>query len=151
MANKKLILMRSKSGGGKTTLANKIKEENSKEKIYTAILSTDDFWGQGYDFNPNLLGKAHAWNQNRAKEALTAGVACVIIDNTNTTWKECKPYVLMAKEFGYKVEQAIPEPVSIEVAFQRNVHGVPLDVVRKQEARFESFESVQEKIGKIYE
>lgn len=55
--NKKLILCRALPGAGKTTLANKLKDEN------TVLCSADDFFefDTGYHIDFNLLSIAHKY------------------------------------------------------------------------------------------
>lgn len=82
------------------------------------IFSTDDYWYQvvkpdkpdEYSFNMALLGKAHKWNQDRAKKAMDDGVPLIIIDNTNTVASEPRPYVEHGELRGYEI--LIEEPTS---------------------------------------
>jgi uridine kinase len=69
-----------KKGSGKSTLSNKIIEENGEGKIF----STDEyFMKEGkYVFDGKSIGKAHQWNQKRAFEAMKQGESIIIIDNT---------------------------------------------------------------------
>ncbi|KAI4875401.1 hypothetical protein NFI96_006312 [Prochilodus magdalenae] len=102
-----LVLMRGVPGSGKSTLAKKILSSGPNG----LILSTDDYFFQEdrYSFDPALLGKAHDWNQRRARDAMLSGCSPVIIDNTNVQAWEMKPYVTLALEFGYRVEFAEPD------------------------------------------
>lgn len=108
----KLIVMRGLPSSGKSTRAKILAGENG------LVFSTDDFFYQveesfapnKYSFNPNRLGEAHRWNQRRAFEAMESGVEVVVIDNTNTTKKEPKPYIEKAQELG--ISFFIEEPDS---------------------------------------
>lgn len=140
---KKLILMRGIPGSGKSTLAKELAKQAPNSKIY----STDDlFMVDGvYKFKPSKLGKFHKENQKRADDAMTKGVELVIIDNTNTTLWEMKPYIKSAKKHGYEIECAIPQTewaFDAEICFEKNTHGVPLDVIRKMIARFQKIEDI---------
>ncbi|XP_062329551.1 NEDD4-binding protein 2-like 2 isoform X1 [Osmerus eperlanus] len=133
-----LILMRGVPGSGKSTLA--------KELLSTGpsglVLSTDDYFSeeQDYLYDPSLLGKAHDWNHNRAKEAMQKGSSPVIIDNTNLQAWEMKPYVKLAVERGYSVLFHEPatswkcDPVELE---RRNKHGVSREKIAQMLDRFE--------------
>ncbi|XP_036392971.1 NEDD4-binding protein 2-like 2 [Megalops cyprinoides] len=133
-----LILMRGVPGSGKSTLAKKLLSSGPNG----LILSTDDYFSQvdGYAYDPSLLGHAHDWNQNRAREAMDDGRSPVIIDNTNIQAWEMKPYVKMALQRGYNVEFCEPDtswkldPVELE---KRNKHGVSRQKIAQMLERFE--------------
>lgn len=138
---KQLIIVRGISGSGKSTLAKQLAGTTGK------IFSTDDQFmspeGE-YKFDPSLLGKHHQTNQNLAKEAMQQGISPIVIDNTNTTMKEMQPYVLLAKEFGYKVqfqEPTTPWKFDAEELAKRNKHGVPLHVIQRMLQRWETINS----------
>ncbi|KAJ8342628.1 hypothetical protein SKAU_G00325560 [Synaphobranchus kaupii] len=85
--------MRGLPGSGKTHLARHMMENygNSGE-----VLSTDDYFINGrYYFDYSRLKWAHERNQERAEEAMNNGVHPIIIDNTNITRRDMKPYILM--------------------------------------------------------
>ena len=96
---KTLVMLRGISGTGKSILAKQVEKEYGAK-----AMSTDDYFMQSgeYKFNPKELGKAHAWNTERAKEAIRAGKN-VIVDNTNTQAWEMKDYVEEAIKHGYNV------------------------------------------------
>ncbi|XP_048449881.1 NEDD4-binding protein 2-like 2, partial [Rhincodon typus] len=75
------------------------------------VLSTDDYFCQNgvYCFDPNYLGEAHEWNQNRAKQSMDEGRSPIIIDNTNIQAWEMKPYAQMAVERCYSLSFREPE------------------------------------------
>ncbi|XP_001510864.4 uncharacterized protein LOC100079951 isoform X1 [Ornithorhynchus anatinus] len=135
---KLLILLRGLPGSGKTTLS-RVLLGQSRDGI---VFSTDDYFRQqdGYMYNVSLLGDAHDWNQNRAKQAIDQGRSPVIIDNTNTQAWEMKPYVEMAIGKGYRVEFHEPEtwwkfdPEELE---KRNKHGVPREKIAQMLDRYE--------------
>ena len=104
IANQRIMyICRSPSGAGKSTLA---KELGAGGVVY----STDDFFEKNgrYEFNPKLLGTAHRWNFDRAKQAMDKSISPVVIDNTNTTLKEMFAYVKAAKDHGYEIKFAEP-------------------------------------------
>ncbi|XP_036372438.1 NEDD4-binding protein 2 [Megalops cyprinoides] len=138
-----LVLLRGAPGSGKSTLARSILGQNPGG----VVLSSDDFFSRGghYCYNPSLLGDAHEWNQNRAKEAFEKGVSPIIIDNTHMQGWEMKPYVAMAKEHKYNVIFREPDtwwkfkPRELE---RRTKHGVPKEKIRRMLERYERHVSV---------
>ena len=121
------------------------------------IFSTDNYWinEQGeYKFDFNKIRHAHEWNQRCAEEAMKEGRSPLAIDNTNLTPKERNPYVEMAIKYGY-VWQVIkpdspwfneiyPRIISktfsnddVQVFFEKNTHGVPLDTIRNMMTRWQ--------------
>src|SRR5687768_11874570 len=95
MAKQKLIIMRGVPGSGKSTMAQKLAQ------IHNAIIrSTDDEFideNGNYVFDPNRLEWNHLKNQTKAEADLLFGHN-VVIDNTNTTFKEMEPYLRSAKK-----------------------------------------------------
>lgn len=130
---KVLIIMRGISGSGKSTKA---------KSFGGNVYSTDDFFmeNEEYKFDPSKIVEAHGWNQNRVKEAMSSGETPIVVDNTNTQKWEAKPYVLMAKEFGYavKVEESdTPWRFDAEELSKRNVHGVPKPAIQGMVDRYD--------------
>ncbi|XP_035239793.1 NEDD4-binding protein 2-like 2 [Anguilla anguilla] len=132
-----LILMRGLPGSGKSTLAKKLLSSGPNG----LVLSTDDYFvDNGYAYNASLIGDAHDWNQNRAREAMDDGRSPVIIDNTNIQAWEMKPYVKMAIERRYTIDFREPDtswkfdPFELE---KRNKHGVPSNKIAQMRDRFE--------------
>lgn len=124
-------------GAGKSTLARTIQSKYPKDEFF--ILSTDDYWGPEYDFEISKLRGAHIWNQKRCKDYCELG-RNVIIDNTNTTFKEVENYLDIAKEFGYWVSVVRPTTdwaVNAEACYNKNVHGVPYETVLRMVKRLD--------------
>lgn len=109
---KTLIIMRGLPWTGKSYRAKELAGETG------VIFSTDEYWHtqvkperpEEYSFDRRLLPTAHKWNQLRAQDAINWSKPLIIIDNTNTTAAEAKPYV----EYGYinDYEIRIEEPTS---------------------------------------
>lgn len=137
----KLMLVRSLPGAGKSTWVEKLKEARKPGDV--VICSSDQFFVckvcNGYHFERSKLPYAHAWCQDECEKHLKESKAkIIVIDNTNTTPAECRPYVEMAVKYGVEVE-------FIEIPFwgftdeelaARNVHGVPAQTIRAMRARF---------------
>jgi len=151
---KKTVLIRGIAGAGKSFIAQHYKE---KYQDSCFIYSTDDYWLRPdgiYDFNFELLGYSHMWNQWRADETMEAEMdseydTIIVIDNTNTTFKEMKPYLKSALQCGYEIEFVLPQTDwrwDVEECFKRNNHGVPYSTILKMYQRFESNEVCYEKL-----
>ena len=64
----------------------------------------------------------------------------VVVDNTNIEAWECNPYVIMAQEFGYRVEFVRSNTVwrnDVEECFKRNIHKVPKEVIQSMKDRMQ--------------
>ncbi|XP_043829231.1 NEDD4-binding protein 2 isoform X2 [Dromiciops gliroides] len=138
-----LVLLRGLPGAGKSFLARKLLEENPNG----IILSSDDFFNKNgqYQFDGNLLGEAHEWNQKRAKEALEKKVSPVIIDNTNLQSWEMKPYILLSQKYKYKVHFREPDTwwkFKPKELARRNIHGVTKEKIVRMMEHYERYVSV---------
>lgn len=134
-----LIILRSLPGSGKSFLANQFKKYFGAE-----IFSTDEFFIDKdfghYQFDAAKLCKAHFWNQNRCKKAIDSRYERVIIDNTNLTAKEVRPYLDMAVNADYNIWCV--EPIregneNLSVLFERNIHGVPMESLVRMKNRMQ--------------
>ncbi|XP_074085694.1 NEDD4-binding protein 2 isoform X2 [Macrotis lagotis] len=138
-----LVLLRGLPGSGKSFLARKLLEENPNG----IILSSDDFFyknGQ-YQFDGNLLGEAHGWNQKRAKEAFEKKISPVIIDNTNLQAWEMKPYIILSQKYKYKVHFREPDTwwkFKPKELARRNLHGVTKEKIVRMLEHYERHVSV---------
>lgn len=140
-----MIIMSGWPGAGKSYLAKKMRDylTITRPKNNIQLLSTDDYWylnnPEVYDFDRTKIGVAHKWNQERALQAAISNHV-IIIDNTNIKWKELIPYLEIAKHFSYFVYQMIPRTSWMNDAnecFIRNIHGVPIDVIRRMQFDFQ--------------
>jgi predicted kinase len=125
--------MRGLPGCGKSTLAEDLK------KLYDVVdvLSTDDFWGPEYNFDPSKIGEAHAWNLRRWIETLqmmqreddAPSEHVIVCANTNIHATEIAPYWATAAAYGYE-PMIMQLDCPVEVSLARNVHNVPEHVIR---------------------
>lgn len=131
--NTKVIVMSGISGSGKSTVVKGLISEAS------VVCSADHFFMKDdkYIFNPRLLGEAHAQCLREFTDLLVElhessyiMADVIVVDNTNLTAIEMAPYVALAIAYGAKVE-IITVICLPEVAFERNVHGVPLASIRR--------------------
>ncbi|KAJ3341079.1 NEDD4-binding protein 2 [Gonapodya sp. JEL0774] len=158
---KRLVIVRGAPGSGKSTLAQSLVTPGG------IALSTDDYFlvpstltpvlllptppialtsnpDVSYAFDSNLLGQAHAWNQERCRLAITRGLTPIVIDNTNTQRWEARPYVEAAttSDATYRVEFCEPDTPwwkarDVEEMAKRNSHGVPFQAIRGMVERWE--------------
>jgi predicted kinase len=134
----KVVIMRGVSGSGKSTKA----KELSSGTNSSIICSADDFFMRDgkYNFDPKMIGQAHAYCRGKFYGALELGVELVIIDNTNTGGWEYAEYVESAKEAGYEVEivkVGNTDTESLQKYHERNRHSVPFNVIQKQAERLD--------------
>jgi hypothetical protein len=106
MLKKTLILIRGLPATGKSFRAKEL------ALIFDAtIVSADHYFGDGEDYRKNWsvekLGAAHKQCQDLARKAVDEGKN-VIVDNTNVTRKDMKPYVDMATAANYEIEYVEP-------------------------------------------
>lgn len=109
---KRLVIMRGLPWAGKSYRAKEIAGNLG------VIFSTDEYWYKivhperpdEYSFNIRFLSDAHKWNLRRAQKAIEEAHPLIVIDNTNTTPGEPRPYVAYAVPQGYEV--SVEEPTS---------------------------------------
>jgi predicted kinase len=86
-----------------------------------------------YKFNPNILGAAHFWCQKSVENDMKAGKN-VIVSNTSLTPKERRPYIKLAKDYGYEIEV-----IECNGGF-KNIHGVPDETIERMKKKYKPFE-----------
>lgn len=108
--NKVLVLMRGLPSSGKSTRAKELSGGDD-----TIVCSADDYFGEtNEEYVKNWcieqLGNAHNWCRKNAKMLMQRQVPLVIVDNTNTVFREMMPYFDMAVQYQYNVR--VEEPTS---------------------------------------
>jgi predicted kinase len=129
---KRVVVIRGISGSGKSTYAR-------THYPGAPVCSADDYFiGEDgvYRFAPIKLGEAHRSCMRKFLDQIAAGTDTIVVDNTHTRVWEFSPYAAVADASGYQVTIVRME-TPYKVAGERNVHGVPVDVVRGMEQRFE--------------
>jgi predicted kinase len=129
---KNLYLLRGLPGSGKSTLS---------EQLGGSHFETDKYFvGENgeYNFDGSKLKEAHQWCQDSVANAMvlnhtTGENETIVISNTFTQEWEMKPYMDMAKEWGYRVFSIIVENRHGGV----NQHGVPDEKLQQMNDRFE--------------
>jgi len=127
--NKKVIILRGLPGCGKSTLAYEMWNEGADVVSADLFFETDD----GYQFDPNLLGDAHAQCKRDYKAYIEEGSEYIVVDNTNTQEWEMKWYKKYAEEHGYTVFSIIVENRHNGVS----EHDVPEEKIQEMRDRFE--------------
>jgi hypothetical protein len=112
-----LVIMRGLPWTGKSHRAKEIYDaETLADRKH--IFSTDDYFHtevkpdkpDEYSFDRRYLRHAHKWNLLRVQDAIHWSAGLIVVDNTNTTASEPKPYVEYAHINGYDIR--IEEPTS---------------------------------------
>lgn len=131
---KKLLLIIGIPGSGKSTMANKIKSENP-EFFDANIWEADMFFMKDgeYKWNPDMLWFAHKWCQAKVELDMKQNKN-VIVSNTNLTSLERKPYIKLAKKYGYEIEV-----IECNGGF-KNIHDVPDETIERMKKKYKPFE-----------
>ena len=115
-------------GGGKSEAALRRAGCNTPEKVYR------------FAFDRALLGKAHGQCRDTFDKALARRVACVIVDNTNSTRQEYEYYAKRAGACGYAlrvIELRCASMAEVQACCARCVHKVPWHVYEMMLGRWE--------------
>lgn len=117
-------------GSGKSTFVQKTILEFGVSN--NTVCSADHFFMKGgwYKFDGSKLGQAHKECAERFRWAVENNVELIFVDDTNINPAHRKPYIDLAEEHGYTVYQKFIR-VDSQVAFERNVHGVPLESIKR--------------------
>lgn len=130
----KLFLIRGLPGSSKSTKARQIIYDAWREGDYNYIhLEADMFfldYNGVYKFDPLKIRNAHEWCFNSARIFLNQGYN-VVVSNTFTQKWEYQKYI------DYTKENSIPCEVIVCKGKFQNIHGVPEEVIRKMEERWE--------------
>jgi predicted kinase len=136
---KTLFLIRGLPSSGKSTKAKEIFKDSSDAEICEADQYFIDEETGEYKFDPSKLSEAHKACREKVKDAMSLMVDCVIVSNTSTRLFEYQVYLDMAKQYGYKVNiiNIFDGGKTDEELAKRNVHRVPLEVIKAMRARWE--------------
>jgi predicted kinase len=131
---KQVIILVGASGSGKSTWTKDYLHEHPD----TIVVSADHYFIQSdgtYEFDGTKLPQAHSECKRKFHDALVRGFN-VIVDNTSTRAWERKDYIAEAKRHGYSVWLKVLK-IDPTVAAARNVHGVPLEAIKKMNDRID--------------
>lgn len=132
-----LVILRGLPGAGKSTFAkNYANVLTASGQVVKGPFEADNFFvnkttGE-YEFNPELLGAAHTQCMKDVELVMLQQATHVIVSNTATTERELKPYLALAKKYGYDVVSLVVE----NRHGNDSVHNVPEEAITKMEARF---------------
>ena len=99
----KVYILRGISGAGKSTFARYLQKTESEVLVCSADAYMDDGNG-GYRFDSRRLEDAHKYCLRTFIDGLQKRWSVVVLDNTNITFHEFRPYVVIAEAFDYEVE-----------------------------------------------
>jgi len=131
-SKKVVILLRSCSNAGKSTLAEYLESIYPYENLSFVCCADDYFYNNGvYQFDASRLGFAHNECRRKYLQYLQDGVGLVIVANTNTRTSDVNFYQEWAKELEYKFFSLVVEKRHENL----NDHRVPEETLQKQEGQ----------------
>lgn len=142
-----LILVRGVPGSGKTTFARNnypgvVCDGGEPNGAAPYIISADDFRINEYGnyVHDDVRGDIpHLECQMRVREAIAAGCPQVIVHNTLIKVWEIEPYGKISQECGVPLEVLRMPEISAELAFSRNTHDVPMNVIQRMINEMQDF------------
>src|SRR3990167_9157499 len=130
-----LIILKGLPGSGKSTKAKELAGE------FGLICSADNFFvGKDgvYSFKRENILDAHRQCKDDVVRAMINQTELIIVDNTNTMRWEYQFYLDKAVQYQYNTRiEMVGNLTDVYLYFSRNIHGVPLEVVKKMAARFQ--------------
>ena len=134
---KTLLIISGISGSGKSTLAETLIkrathfDQSIEDDFCGSIICTADdyFMVDGeYKFDSSKLGEAHKACIQKCEDSMQVELELIIVANTTTDKKSAKPYLDMAKQYGYNTHWTITVPHHSGT----NQHDVPHIVLSRQ-------------------
>lgn len=130
-----LRIIRGLPGSGKSTLAHSFEILAAQNHKSCQVCEADMFMvdkNGAYKFDRNKVEMCHIRCLERARAAMKAETDEVVVSNTSVKHWEMEPYLALAIEFGYQVQEII-----VKGSFG-SVHDVPRDTIQKMAKNFES-------------
>lgn len=111
-------------GSGKTTWI----QDNLKNP---GIASADHYYMKDgvYKFDKTYIREAHNQCRLLFHVFLHSNMPTVVIDNTNTNQGHANWAGYLALNYGYEVYFVFMPLISVELAYERNVHNVPIETL----------------------
>jgi predicted kinase len=143
-----LLLVRGIAGAGKSTFARDLQDQYGQEVV--AIFENDQFrhLAGEYQFNPKASRAIEAACLAAVSAAMTAGVPLVVLANANTRWHTFSRYLRLAEDQGYCVRQKVLM-IDAEIGHARNIHRVPLPIIRNQLKNLENALAAEQQRGAL--
>lgn len=138
--NKRLIILRGLPGSGKTRRAREILADYKYSgEIFSADDARKDEHGVWVPYTDNpLLGYAHWLTQQRVFNAMKNHVHPIIVDNTNLSWGEMWPYVLMGFRRRYYIEFVVlPNNIDLWTRYERCGGQIERRKLERMERRYD--------------
>lgn len=131
-----IALLQSPAGGGKSTLAKKIKAVAELNSLSCEICSADNYFinpdTKKYEFDANKLYMAHSYCKYTFEQAVQNFTNWIIVDNTNTDLKSIRHYYDPNNGYNYKIVRPnTPWYFDAEECFKKNTHNVPLETIER--------------------
>lgn len=135
---KQLIIIRGVQGSGKTTIAEDLLYSGNSgcydHDLPWVHVEADMFFVDPityeYKFDGTKIGQAHRWCEHKVHSNMEDGKN-IIVSNTFVKKKEMQPYIEMAEQHGYTVQEIICR------GRFANTHGVPEEKVEGKRQAFE--------------
>lgn len=132
-----LYIVRGLPGSGKSTKARSMVRPGRSFETDAFMVGADG----GYLFDRDRLAECHDMCFHAVESAMADGSGeDVAVANTFTRAWEYQPYLDLAARLGWSVEIVYPGTDwawDVAECARRNVHGVPVDVIRIMAERFE--------------
>jgi predicted kinase len=124
---KTLFILRGLPGSGKSTLAKTLGGNHYEADMYFINASGK------YEFDASKIKEAHGWCRDQVWMDMIKDEPLIVVSNTFTQEWEMKPYLDLAKGYGYKTYCLIVENRHEGI----NEHGVPEGKIEQMKNRFE--------------
>lgn len=141
-----LLLLRGIAGAGKSTFARQLQSMYGTDTV--VIFENDQFrhLAGEYQFDPKASRAIEAACLAAVAAAMAAGVPLVVLANANTRWHTFSRYLRLAAEQGYCVRQKVLM-IDAETGHARNIHRVPLPIIRNQLKNLENALAAEKQRG----
>jgi 2',3'-cyclic-nucleotide 3'-phosphodiesterase len=141
---KKVFILKSWPGSGKSFLCNQIQQKYGPENC--VVCSADNYFigvDGVYRFDFNKLGDAHAMCRSTFVKAAEKNIPIIITDNTNIKYSDFRDYIVWGAIAGYEInliEPNTPWRNNAKECAKRNQHGVSEEMILNKMKNYQSCE-----------